>query len=194
MNDLIDSIARRLAVLQDVCSDHEGNITRAIMDAMDAVRDTHHDLHVARHGDTVSISDGLTEISVRRDGTWTLEQTPIQGIRPGAYLTRSIAGAIRAGHMAANDRYGALLALLGAGDYLDTPWRRIVGDLTDIQVITDRDGCRASMPGAARSVSVDRTDRGWSVCDAGRMTYSWASDNSAVAAAVIADLTRDDSV
>lgn len=194
MNDMIDSIARRLAVLQDVCSDHEGNITRAIMDAMDAVRDTHHDLHVARHGDTVSISDGLTDISVRRDGTWTLERTPIQGIRTSTYRTRSILWAIRAGHMAAGDRYGALVALLRAGDYLDAPWWQIVDDVSDIQVYTDRDGCHASMPGTARSVSVERTDHGWSVCDAGRLTYSWARDNQGVAAAVIADLTRDDAV
>ena len=145
----------------------------------------------ACHGDTVSISDGLTEISVHRDDTWTLKQTPIQGIHTSAYRGRSIAGAIQAGHLYQEAPTIALAALLRAGDYSHIPWWRIVDDLSDIEVYADRDGCHACMPGTDRSVSVARRDHGWSMCDADDLTYRWVSDSEGLAAEIIAYLTQD---
>ena len=159
---------------------------QTIHEAIDAIEAMGRMADTTRYMDYTHVTDGITEIEVSDDGGWSLYGTPISIIDASAYLGQSIAGAIEAGDMAAGDRYGALLTLLGAGDYADTHWEDMVTELTDMEIVYGAGGTRAYSPSREHAgVVVTQCGEHWAIVDLQTMCRSIAKSHIAVASRII---------
>ena len=211
-NDRIDEIVAEISIMLSSCGQPITDATKAciydavqqaiylapgapaartVRDAIDTIETMGREADTTRYMDYTHVSDGLTEIEVSDDGGWSLHSTPLSIIDASAYLGQSVAGAIKAGDMAAGDRYGALVALLRAGDYLDAHWEDIVTDLTDMEIVSGAGGTRAYSPsGEHAGVAVTDCGEHWAIVDLQTMRRYIVQSHIAVAARAIDTIYR----
>jgi len=137
-----------------------------------------------------TVEGGHATVEVNRDGTWTVTQCDVDGIKWNGYKGRDVAAVFRAGELAYAMPRAAIARVIRGGDYEDADWWSIVDGLTELQAVDGGASTRvfpqwSGHPGVLVTEVRDDEEPWWDLMDLKAMTTSMEHYAADVAAYVI---------